>query len=482
MGFKERTTRSAPCIFCGDIGYDMRVHYPETEDVVHWCHKTHANKGERKSVDGYDYICISTDHETKEATMGKFDLWKKYLPKEEWLEKQERLNPDRKTFTSSQKLYTALNSSSHPKPVECIIPKADELLVGEEPVLSNKELNIRYRALLSMLVLEVKHKMPLLNEWKSPIYDVSNNLDEFLIRSLPPTDKARFKSDYQYKNPTRKTIIKKMFSLFGTLKGIPGFYMRSGKYWDEKPEEERWTFAFSHEAVIYPCFDFKGNIYGLRVKDELPDLVIKEGKHEPYKGLYGYFQRYYDNEGYLKCRFVPKEGNPVEVNLNDAYGKPRGKYKTFASVSEKLDKGIVINSLKHGSRRGTPYSLYTRPDDNFMIVIGTEGEKKAMVANAIKRVPCISIPGVTCFNIVFKQNEDGVSLIDYLKTKGMKYFILCYDADKEDNSMVYEAEQQFIKALREHDVIPMIGSWKQDFDKGLDDILLKGIEMVISPA
>ena len=48
MSAKERTSRSAPCIFCGDVGYDMRVHYQEgaVEEVVHYCHKTNAAKGD----------------------------------------------------------------------------------------------------------------------------------------------------------------------------------------------------------------------------------------------------------------------------------------------------------------------------------------------------------------------------------------------------------------------------------------------------
>ena len=48
MSAKERTSRSAPCIFCGDVGYDMRVHYQDgvEEEVVHYCHKTNATKGD----------------------------------------------------------------------------------------------------------------------------------------------------------------------------------------------------------------------------------------------------------------------------------------------------------------------------------------------------------------------------------------------------------------------------------------------------
>mgnify|MGYP003315542798 CR=1 FL=1 len=48
MSTKERTSRGAPCIFCGDVGYDMRMHYQDgtEEEVVHYCHKTNAAKGD----------------------------------------------------------------------------------------------------------------------------------------------------------------------------------------------------------------------------------------------------------------------------------------------------------------------------------------------------------------------------------------------------------------------------------------------------
>ena len=52
MSALERTSRGAPCIFCGDVGYDMRVHYQEgtVDEVVHYCHKTKATKGDTNDI------------------------------------------------------------------------------------------------------------------------------------------------------------------------------------------------------------------------------------------------------------------------------------------------------------------------------------------------------------------------------------------------------------------------------------------------
>jgi hypothetical protein len=461
----------------------MRVIYPENEEVVHWCHKAQGMKGDIVSLGGKYYICISADHRTSEASMGSFSLWKEYLTKEQWMEKQERLNPNWKP-SGSFKGNRNGNQNIARKDVSFRTPVHEDggRIEGEEAVLPPEKLDRIYRAMLSMLVLEDSHKASLLAEWKSPVHDVSYLIDKFMIRSLPIPDKARFKTKDRFKNPTRKALVSKLLDLFGDLRGVPGFYLRSGTYWSDKPERERWTLAFGHGAVIYPCYNKDGYLYRLRVKDEYPDLKIKQGVHEAFRGQYGMFIRRYDNEGFFKCYFCPENGGKIEVDPTLAYGKANGKYKTFSSYAEKLVGDKVVNTMQCGTRSGVPYSLYTQTDDNWSVVIGTEGEKKSMVANAIKHCPCVDIAGVSCYSVIFKREADGKSLIDKLKEHGMKFFILCYDADKESNESVKLAEAELVAELRNEGVQPLIGHWKSAFDKGLDDILLAGLDMVVSPA
>lgn len=475
MSYKERCSRGAPCIFCGDIGYDMRVIYPETEDIVHWCHKAKVQKGDVISAGGKDYICISADHETREATMGTFCLFKEYLSKEEWKAKQERINPNWSGKGS--------NNSFQPRPREISFdaPASDRILPGEEKPLSNKELDRRYRFMLSLMVLENKHKTALLNEWASPVHNVSHLLKDFPIRSLPPADKVRWKNKERLNNPTRRAIIEKMFHEFGSLKGIPGLYRRGGSYWEEKEEWERWTFAFQNEGLIFPCFDGEGNLYRIRIKDDYPDLEVKEKDGVSFMGKYGYFHRFYDKEGLMKCQFVPTVGEPFDCPLKDAFGKARGKYKNFSSVVEVRKGDQIVNMLEGGCRSGSPYSLYKLPNQSMGIVIATEGEKKAMVASAVRGVPCISIPGVSSFNVIYREEEDGTSLFDKMVKAGCKVVILAYDADKENNETVLKAEKKFAESLKAHGMMVMSGSWSKDYDKGLDDILLLGLEMIVKP-
>lgn len=489
MGVMERTSRGAPCIFCGDVGYDMRITYNENgeQTQVHWCHKTHASKGDIVSVGAKSYICKTA---AKVIDIGEFDLWEEYLSKDEWIEKQKRINPDWKpgkmSHGSNQNRRVELNISSN--------LKSTGPITGEEPVLPREKLHEIYSYMLSLLIIEDKHKKQLLNEWSSTLHPslYENLTGHYPIRSLPPIDKARFSGKEQFKNPTRKAIVSKLLEKFGDLRGVPGFYLRGG-YYKDKPEAERWTIA-PNEGLLFPCPDKDGYIQ-LRIREEYPDITIKEGKDNPFRGKFGTFHHCYDKEGKHMWTFTQKGEKSVIVyceqfhlvSLNakgvpDVGGKTNGKYKAFASVAEKaMNDGSVVNLLEGGSRNGSVYGLYKLSHSTFKVVIGTEGEKKAMVSSIIKNCPTISVPGVGSYACLFKPDSSGISCIDYLKANGMKYFVLCYDADKNENEAVSKAEARFIEKLKEHGVIPCIGEWKGKFNKGLDDILVMGMDISIRP-
>ncbi len=489
MSIKERTTRGAPCIFCGDVGYDMRVIYPEDNVTVHWCHKTNANKGDIVTVGGVDYFCKASK---KQITIGTFDLFVKYISKEEWMKQQELTNPNWNTTykCASHKLIPSGSRVKMPPIQESAA--STSLIAGEEKKLPREKLDKIYRAFLDMLVLEDKHRKQLRDEWKSPVHDVRWLLEHYPIRSLPPPDKARFANKEPFKNPTRKYVCAKLVSMFGDLRGVPGFSLRGGEYWQSKPEHERWTFS-ELEGIIFPCFDEDGYLYAIRVKVDYPNYKLTAGKTESYNGKYGYICHSYDLNGKHTWTFYPKDdapqvlyGEQVKKILLNASGCPTvgkvdGKYKNFSSVYEKLVNEKTVNVLEGGSRSGSPYSVYTLPGDSFKTVMGTEGEKKGMVGNAIRHVPVVEVAGVWTFQTLFEKKENGLSCIDVLKQKGMKYFILCYDADKEDNENVLNAETAFIEELKKNDVIALKGHWTKQFGKGLDDILLDGLDIFVTP-
>jgi len=483
-GVIERVSRQKPCALCGSPDYDMRVHYPETGDVVHWCRKKHATKGELVTVGAQTYICTSS---AKQIRIGVFNLFREYLSKEEWVKKQERDNPN----------WKPSKQGTRPSPVACNKTQvahevlnevlnydaSEELAVGEEKPLPNEKLDKIYRAFLDMLVLEDKHRAVLLKEWNSSVHDVTCLLTDYPIRSLPPIDRARFANGEKFKNPTRKSIVSKLLSMFGDLRGVPGFYLRGGAYYETRPEAERWTFV-GIEGTIFPCYDAIGYLYRLRIKDDYPKYEVQEGEHPPFNGQYGTFSHFYDKDGKHAFVFEANNGQKTAVDSHEVYGKVNGKYKAFSSVSKILaEDGItVVNTKEGGSNSGTPYSLYDKYSTGYTVVFGTEGEKKGMVTNCIKKFPVCEVAGVWTYTSLFEKGENGKSCIDILKEKGMKYFILCYDADKADNWQVSNAEKAFIADLKAEGVCPRVGYWKKQFDKGIDDILLQGVDVMIGPA
>lgn len=491
MSAKERTSRSAPCIFCGDVGYDMRMHYQNeaVEEIVHYCHKTKAVKGEVRTVGSNQYICIAAGKEL--PVVGSFDLWKKYLSKEEW-KCRPKGTYDYKGPSQNHVTHNAIRRSEKETASHKLIP-------GEVITKPPREQDAFNRYLSELLVLEDKHKEVFIKEWESNTHPdlIKTLMDRYPIRSFPPPDKARYANKEHLRNPSRQELIRKLYEKFGDLTGYPFIYLKTGAYWDQQPMEKRYAFSCG-EGIIFPCYDKDGYLYRYRIKNDYPDIKTKEGAHNPFKGKYGRFHHFYDKDGKHCWNFKAHQDETYQLvygpesdhslrlterNLPIVGGKAEGKYTNISSVYEKrLSDGSVINGFLNGCRSGSPYSLYYKEGQPFTVVIGTEGEKKSMVANHIKKCPLVCVPGVSSYSVIFQKDADGRSLIDFLKEKGMKYFILCYDADKEENERVLHAEASFVEELKKNDVIPLIGEWKGKFNKGLDDILLMGLDITVRRA
>lgn len=470
-GMRQRTSKDQPCVFCGDIGYDMRMLYPQADgsvETVHWCHKAQAVKGAHLTgSDGKDYICISADKQVNGGGMGTFCLFREYLTKEEWRSRQGK--PADFTFFKKQE-----------GPIK-----------GEVEPLSAAELHDRHTFLLSKLTLEEGDYRMLEKEWKiDGGYNLMHLIERYNIVSFPPSDRVRFANNMKLANPTIKSLMHDMCKEFGSPIGIPGVYERTGTYYDGKPLEDRVT--MNCEGLIFPTFDVKGNLYRLRRREPFPNYQIKEGM-EPFNGMYGTFVHSYDKNARHLWSFVRKDNGmsipvwggdlqqyyiTVNENLCPTIGKVSGKYKNVSSLFEKIgENGERYNALTNGCKSGSPYSLYTQPGDSWNFVIATEGEKKGMVANAIKHCPVITVPGVGLYNQLFDDSK-GPSVIDFMKQKGVKGIILCYDADKETNENVKHAETSFVEAIKKSGLKAFIGNW--DLDKGLDDLLIQGGEITIT--
>lgn len=455
-----------PCPICGATDYDMIMDYGGDEQVV-WCHK--VNEREVFSA-GTVFSRIAV----KQSAIGIFSLYKRKdvvdKSREMWIQEQRENNPSWNSF------------------------QRYEEIVDVKP-LSNKELHERYSYLLYLLTLEDKHEKLLREEWHSDIYPqiYEEVMKMYPIRSLPPDDKSRYSSGERFKNMNRKTLVAKMLERFGDLRGIPMFYLRTGNYYQDKPEAERWTFT-KGEGIIFPAVDEYGYIYRLRYRDDYPTFVVK-GK-DRFEGMEGSFKHSYDARGLHTWTFTPKPEYNCEpfvaygagvymIKLNSkglpSIGKASNKYKTLSSYVKMVEGNYIKNKLEGGCKSGTPYSIFVPPGcNNFRYVIATEGEKKAVIAALIKKCPVICIPGVGCYSQITEKTYYDRSLIELLKERGMEYFILCYDSDKNDNDMVANSEKGCLESVGKH-VAVFKGEWPQGLDKGLDDILLEGGNIRIVP-
>lgn len=482
-GTMIRVSARNRCPLCGGSDYCMGLDYGQNGGIVWWCRKT-LNKGD-VVAGGKVYSYISTKNQTTNPGLcDSFNLYQekevrdyfKKKEREEWIAQKKQEDPEfARRYLAKHPEYES--SETVPEPAALRESASKYKPEKREAALSHKELDERNRFFLSLLVLEDKHRKALLKEWESPVYPSIGKdlLSKYPIRSLPPVDKVRFSNGFQEKlsNLSRKSLVKKMCQKFGTCRGIPGFYLRSGSYWDTKPEEERWTFL-ECEGILFPAYDADGNLYRLRLKDDYPSFKMKD--ENLFHGQEGEFLHGYDQNGFHTWTWYPKEkdaephmvygsGITPEITLKGngcpTSGKPQNKYKAFAT--------------RKGCFSGAAYSVYGMKPSK--VVLFTEGEKKGMVSSEIKKIPVVHIPGVGNFGIIFQPGETGESLWDRLVKNGMKAAVICYDADKSDNPSVANAEKNFLNHIREDGrVKPYVGEWSGHFDKGLDDIFLMGLD------
>lgn len=484
-GIKRNASVSNPCPICG--GTDWCCSYDYGQDgILIWCARSDSDAPVVAGGAQYDYIA------TKEVSSGVFHLYKEHsqnmASKERWKEKQRKINPN---WKPEQGKKLARYESREGSPAVRSTPQKIE---GYVEAKDHATLDRIYRRMLSLLILEKRHKDLLLQEWESAVYpDLGNRLlSRYPIRSLPPDDKVRYSPQQKglHNGKSRKEICQTLLREFGDLTGVPGFFKRGGEYWTSKPEEERWTFA-SIEGIVFPVYDEDGFLYRIRIRDDYPDVEVKRG--EKFEGKEGAFHHTYGKDGEHLWYFIEKGSKiktlvyspaqkKIELKKGIPHGKTSGKYKNFAS--EVLAKGKegnqIFNIREGGCASGIALSLYVPEKPDYRVVIATEGEKKAMVASDIKNVPVISVPGVSSYGKIFEETG-GKSLASHLKEKGTKAMILCYDADKNENQRVSDAESRFVETAKKFGFKTYLGEWSDRFNKGIDDILIMGLDFRLKP-
>lgn len=462
---KETINSAEPCLICGKPDYCYRLRF-KNGSTMHCCART-----ESSSVfsNGKEYVFLRI----KNSPIGTYFYYQEKTEMEEsrkayveHLKASGQYKPGYKSKTTTIGLgvtYTTVSS------------KKDTYISGECPVASVDRLNKVYNRLMQLLILEPSDLSKLKGDWNGDITGHKFTdliLKTYPIKSLPPEDSKRSVLKRKILNRTRKDISAQLYKEFGSLAGIPGFYQE---------DDGSWNLAGS-EGILFPCYNAAGKMRRMRIRESYPEIQTTfngaEGSMKHVISKYGDDLWFFTPKGCKDSELV--WGNKVQkITLKKdgcPKGKASGKYKNLASIYEKKnDAGNLFNAYHNGTRSGSSISVYDKYATDYSVVYITEGEKKAIVANMLLKVPVISLPGTGTFMKLFEPDEDGVSTMDAMIRKGLKLAVIAYDADKGENIRVLSAEQGAIAEFKSRQISIAIGEWNANFGKGLDDILVTGI-------
>lgn len=464
-GDSKNCSFNNPCPICGKPDWCNIVTYPNG-NTISQCRRVHGSKGDVISASGRSWRFV------KESESG-FTYWQPLEEYEAYIE----------TLKSSNKNYS--KKSQRIIPASELTQERELKIEGVAEILPPEKLDLFYRTLLSILVLEKKHEDKLRAEWDGTPGLFEKITTQFPIKTLPPEDRLRFSSKEKLNNLSRKKIMEKLIEKCGEPKGVPGFYQRKDGVWTMYPLC----------GIIFPVFDTKGRIIRIRINT---DYSVVKGELNGQEGrfMYGLIEDkagwFFNPDGSKESQLVWQYGSDKNIISLDKKGYPKGKvngkYKNFTSCQFQMGKdenGNVVtrvNRYTNGCESGSFCSVYTKEGDDPTWIYVTEGEKKAMVANQFLNVPVVSVPGVNSVGKLF-DNEPGcdISMMDSLKNKGARGVILVFDADKSVNEAVLKCEQKAVEKFKERNIYIALGEWNPAWGKGLDDVLLSGVKPAIHP-
>lgn len=366
--------------------------------------------------------------------------------------------------------------------------------VGIVKPLEHRKLDAILRKWLDCFVLAPCHKAKLLMEWDvsdKPFliekgFEPEKIFARWKLRTMPPEDDVRKDAPDYYKErtagPTRAELINRLLEIckangLESPEGIPGIYFNE--------KLGRWD-ILSRSGIIFPVVDVNGWMYRFRIGTDTPDVIGelkgKKGRYRFYKDMW-FFERE-DKPKDEKSVLAWKHGsnrNLIMLNKKGLpAGKPDGKYVNLSSYTEVRDyeNHTFTNRFKGGSRCGGCLSVY-RPTDNPPVRVWfTEGEKKSMVSSMIKKDTFVCIPGVSSFGKVLEPIEGGMNTVEVLLEEGATTAIVAFDADKETNEAVMNAQNGLAAALLEAGFAKVyITKWDESQGgKGLDDTFLEGAD------
>lgn len=240
------------------------------------------------------------------------------------------------------------------------------------------------------------------------------------IVSLPPRDRDRYEEGLKSINLYRVAICQKLIDKGIDLHYVPGFGLN---------QKGKWTF-FGPEGLVIPTRDYSGRVTHLRVR---PNFTKK------------------DLEWYAK------------------EGKKPPKYINFSS-----------KKYTYGSNCTSGYGIYYSKNNTSICFI-TEGEKKGIVISSKRNIDAFILQGVSTYGILLEKDEFGLRPVDYMKKRGIRTVVVCYDHDTSAKAIenVSRCEKGTIKLLKNEGFKVATCEWNPNVAKGIDDLIMLGLNPVI---
>jgi len=339
------------------------------------------------------------------------------------------------------------------------------------------------------LILSDFHHNKLMMEWGKNPKAAAEIFSTWPIRTMPAEDLWRKEVPAFYKGrgegPLRVELMRRLIRRckeagLDSPQGIPGVC---------QDQDGNWKFA-ARSGILYPVYNHRGLLYRLRIGTDYPDV---KGMLDGQDGVFHFWRDswYFNREGKPKEEkgvLAWRHGSKINRIMLTAKGlpegKPSGKYINMSSFKEwrDMERHVIVNQYKGGCQAGSSISVYRPLSGRPGIFWITEGEKKAMSISVILGVTVICVPGVNTFSRLFQSVEGGMSTIEAMWDEGMRIAVVAFDADKEVNEMVRDAESKLLVKLGDAGFKTGKTRWNKAFGKGLDDSLFMGarpsIEMV----
>lgn len=268
------------------------------------------------------------------------------------------------------------------------------------------------------------------------------------------------------------------------LLGYPGAYVNQNGEWD----------FLSRSGVLIPVYNCNGEIFRQRIRrdflDASKDLTRSRGG-ELYYTRQQAIPRVINGKavgvltdadghevtGEVRHFIKPMKGVFLEATdeathrrtlVKDKEATKGGKY-IWMSAQEHVNEKTGNIIFRNGCSTENEPGLFTKPGDNMAMCFIIEGELKCMITNFTQNAPCISLPGVGCWESIFRNGY-----IDHLRKHGTQLFIVGFDADKATNDAVLRFEQLLIERLKSEGLPTAVVYWDPNDGKGIDDVILSG--------